>query len=402
MPLLTFDGALDLARMRRERFGKLQTLMTAQGVDALFLLNTANTYYASGAGRLGADGGRAKMEPVAVLVVQGDSAPHVFTPYPEGAPTDLPADHLHGTLYVEFDQGVKELGERISQRVGQKKFRLGIDNYSAAMFEALPELLPDVEFVDAGGVLSEARLLKTADEIECLRRAQHINDVAMLDVQSSLRAGMSQAELTGLYYRRIYALGATANLLDPIWDVAEKHRSDFAPSTHDDLPFPLVASNQVLQDGQVLWMDTGLAYEGYASDFGRTWIVGADPTPPPELQDQYRRYADTIAAVLDVAKPGVSAYDLTSAAKKVAGGKVWLDHLYLGHGVGLSSAEAPFIGSDLGDDFDRQTELREGMIIVLEPVFWQEGVGGYRAEETIALTADGFTKLNSYSYEPFA
>ena len=51
--------------------------------------------------------------------------------------------------------------------------------------------------------------------------------------------------------------------------------------------------------------------------------------------------------------------------------------------------------------FDRSIELRAGMVFVLEPVCWTEGIGGFRAEETIAVTADGYKKLNDYPYAPF-
>src|SRR5581483_6962886 len=105
------------------------------------------------------------------------------------------------------------------------------------------------------------------------------------EVQKHLRGGVRQAELAGLFYRRIHEMGATTNVLDPMWDVIGRRRADFAPSTHGDLPFPLVANNLTLADGTVLWMDTGIAYEGYASDFGRTWIVGESPSPAPALRD---------------------------------------------------------------------------------------------------------------------
>jgi Xaa-Pro aminopeptidase len=402
MNMHDFPGKLDRARMRRERFAKLQREMNAAGADALLLLGTSNTYYASGAGRLSADSGRAKLECVSVLVKAGDAAPHVFTPFPEGLPPELPDDHRHDAIPVEFDAGVAELADWLRQLIGARRHRLGIDQYSAAMFESLPRLAPGADVVDASAILNAARLVKTVDEIECLRRAQRINDLAMADVQKHLRPGVGQAELTGLFYRRIHEMGAETNVLDPMWDVIGRYREDFAPSTHGDLPFPLVATDKKLADGTVLWMDTGITYDGYASDFGRTWIVGDNPSPTSALRDQYRRYRDVIAAVLDVAKPGKTGYDLTCVAKKAGGGKVWLDHFYLGHGIGLSSAEAPLIGTDLGEDFDRAIELREGLIIVLEPVCWTEGVGGFRAEETIALTEDGYVKLNDYPYTPFA
>jgi Xaa-Pro dipeptidase len=81
--------------------------------------------------------------------------------------------------------------------------------------------------------------------------------------------------------------------------------------------------------------------------------------------------------------------------------KYGLAHFYLGHGVGCDSAEAPFIGSDLGLAFDDTVELAPGMTFVLEPVVWRDGVGGYRSEELIVVTDGGYEQLTAYGYTPF-
>ena len=62
----------------------------------------------------------------------------------------------------------------------------------------------------------------------------------------------------------------------------------------------------------------------------------------------------------------------------------------------------PFIGSDLGIEFDDTVELAPGMVFVLEPVVWRDGIGGYRSEEIVVVTDDGFEKLTTYGYTPFA
>jgi Xaa-Pro aminopeptidase len=79
----------------------------------------------------------------------------------------------------------------------------------------------------------------------------------------------------------------------------------------------------------------------------------------------------------------------------------WLPHLYLAHGIGVDSAEAPFIGTDLGSDFDAGIVLEPGMVFVLEPIAWSDGTGGYRGEEIVAVTADGYELLSDFDYEPY-
>lgn len=60
------------------------------------------------------------------------------------------------------------------------------------------------------------------------------------------------------------------------------------------------------------------------------------------------------------------------------------------------------IGTDLGPAFDDGFVLAEGMTLVLEPVVWHDGHGGYRAEEVTVVTADGCRRLGGDAgYEPF-
>jgi Xaa-Pro dipeptidase len=61
----------------------------------------------------------------------------------------------------------------------------------------------------------------------------------------------------------------------------------------------------------------------------------------------------------------------------------------------------PMIGTDLGDEFDEKFVLRPGMVLVLEPVVWEDGTGGYRSEEVLVITEEGWTRLTDYPYDPY-
>jgi Xaa-Pro aminopeptidase len=69
--------------------------------------------------------------------------------------------------------------------------------------------------------------------------------------------------------------------------------------------------------------------------------------------------------------------------------------------VGTDSAEMPMIGTDLGPDFDANQELEPGMVLVFEPVIWDDGAAGYRSEDIIAITDDGWMPLSDHPYDPF-
>ncbi len=181
---------LDLARMRRERFAKLQAEMERAGVDALYLLTSGSVLYASGAWMLAADNGRATFERSTVLVIRGDDAPHVFTPYPEGAPPELPADHLHAPLWHDTDAGVEDCARTIVELLGGSDAqRLALDDYTAPMWFGFPKLLAPLELANANPLVTASRLHKTADELECMRRSWRINEAATYTAERGVARG---------------------------------------------------------------------------------------------------------------------------------------------------------------------------------------------------------------------
>jgi Xaa-Pro aminopeptidase len=394
---------VDLARMRRERLARLRAEMQGQGVETLLLLGGTSVAYATGALWLNAEEGHAVHERVVALISMDGEAPHLFTPYPEGVPSEIPPDHVHPPLYPEFEEGIDDLVRRVSGALGSPpRGKVGIDEYTAAMFARLPSLFDGAEVADGSAVVRGAKLLKTADEIECIRRAQRINEIAMYDAQAALIPGVRQSDLTGIFLQRIFELGASGNTVDPIWQVMPSRIADLPWTTNGDVAFPTVSTDRILRDGEVIWVDSGIAYHGYASDFGRSWIVGDPPQVTDRQRSQCRRWRDVVSAVLEVTRPGATAAELGRAAISANGGrKPWLKHFYLAHGVGTDSAEMPLIGTDLGDQFDEAIVLAAGMVFVLEPVIWEDGEGGYRSEDIVAVTEEGHALLSDYPYSPY-
>lgn len=389
----------EVTRMRAARHDRLQAQLENQGLDALVLCGTTAVAYATGAHAPAMDSGRAGLfRPVAV-VVRGAAAPHLFTPFPEGAPPELPADHVHGALYPDLDEGAALLASSLAD-LGVASGRIGVDELTHPMQRALG----GYDVVPASTAMGPAKLCKTADELACIRAAQRINELAMSDVYGTLRPGLRQTDLSATFLRRVVELGAQGNGIDPIWQVMPASKAEGPWTTHGDLAFPTASTDRLLRDGDVVWVDTGLHYEGYASDFGRTWLVSAGtPAPTAKQQSQFQRWRAVVDSVLDLVKPGVTALELCKAAIATNGGtKPWIEHFYLAHGVGTDSAEMPLIGTDLGESFDEQLVLAPGMVLVLEPVIWDDGDAGYRAEDIIAVTDDGWMRLSDHPYEPFA
>jgi Xaa-Pro aminopeptidase len=391
----------DLERMHRERTDRVRTVMRDQGIDALVLLGNTNVAYAAGAIWPFADSGRGNFEQPVAVVLGDDEWPHLFSPVREDDQLrlELPADHLHGAVYLDFDEGVQLFVAELTALVPAGAV-IAIDEWTNAMRRETSVLFAKDAPVDGGKVISRAKLVKTPDELACMRAALKITERAIADVQQRVAPGVRQTDLTATFLRTIFEAGADANILDPIWQVMPKSIADGPWTTTGDIAVPLLSTERELVEGDVLWVDTGVSHAGFHSDFGRTWIVGREPDARERAQ--FEQWQAIMDAVLDVTRAGATAGDLTAAAIRTAGGrKPWMPHFYLGHGLGIDSAEMPYVGSDIGEAFDSSLVLTAGMVLVLEPVVWDDGAAGYRAEEVLLITDDGWEPMTDYPYDPF-
>jgi Xaa-Pro dipeptidase len=368
--------------MRRDRHRKLVDALDAQGLAAAVLLGQQNIAYALGARAPAADAARAAHQRMVAIVTAGGAAPHLYTSLPDGVPPELGAEQVHPALPVEWPEGARQLLDVLPDGP------IALDEYTMPLHAALRGR----DIADATAILSTCKIVKTNDELECIRRAQFINEQAILDVEGLVVPGVRGTELSGAFLRRIFELGATANTVDPIWQAMPRRIEDGPYSVTGDVVFPTPTTRRPFGAGDVIWVDTGIDYGGYASDFGCTFVVGG---PEARHHAQAVRWREVVDRCLDVLKPGASAGDLVRAASVNRSRRPWLPHLYLAHGIGTNSAEMPLVGTDLGADFDDALVLAPGMVLVFEPVVWDDGHSGFRAEEIVAVTDDGYELLSA-------
>ncbi len=390
----------DLSRMRRDRTDRVRAIMAKQGIDALVLLGNTNVTYATGAIWPLADSGRTHFEQPVAVVLADDEHPHVFSPVhdDERLRADLPADHLHGPVYLDFDEGVAGFTAELAALTAPGS-TIAIDEWTHALRRS-DFLFAGGAPVEGGKVISRAKLVKTPDELSCLRTALHITELGIAEVQARLAPGVRQTELTATFLRTVFDHGADANVLEPIWQVMAPSMGDGPWTTTGGLACPLLSTERELVEGDVLWVDTCVTWNGYHSDFGRTWIVGREPDA--RQREQFEQWRTIVDAVLAVTRAGATGGELTAAATAVNGGvKPWMSHFYLGHGLGIDAAEMPFVGSDIGEAFDAGLVLQAGSILVLEPIVWDDGAAGYRSEEVVLITDDGWQPMTDYPYDPF-
>ena len=104
----------DMERLRAERFAKIQDQLEAQNIDGLVLLGSAGVAHTTGADAPGEDAGKAGLFRAVSVVIAGESAPHLYTPFLDGVPPEFPADHVHGPLFPDLDDGIHEFVDALN------------------------------------------------------------------------------------------------------------------------------------------------------------------------------------------------------------------------------------------------------------------------------------------------
>ena len=405
---------LDLRRMGAERLARLREQMRVQEVDGAVLLHGPNVCYATGHVPAAVDASHANHQRAVAIVSAADGPARLHSHDPA---TDATAGSETGApLWPELDDGAAALESAIAEVLGDVAgLSVAVDAMTGAMVRA--GVLDGAALIDASRVVGAAQVIKTADELACIDQAQRWTERAMTGAQEACVPGASRAEVAGAFlaalrdgdpeqglaYRNGIAatVAAYQNGIDPIFQPMPVRRDGGPRTSTGHVAFPTGVDNPVFARGDLVWVDAGVGHHGYMSDFGRTWVVGRSPTAAE--QSLFDRWMAVVGASLAAVRSGATLGDIGRAARAVEAGETpWLPHFYLAHGVGLESAEMPMIGTDLGPAFDDGYVLAPGMVLVFEPVTWTDGVGGYRAEEVVAVTDDGWRLLGGgHHYEPF-
>jgi Xaa-Pro dipeptidase len=249
--------------------------------------------------------------------------------------------------------------------------------YPKAWFDTFPDA------VDAMPVLNEARMIKTAQEVERMRLANEIAAAAMEHVQGVLRPGMTEAQAAAEWLGFVHGEGTG-------WNGQVELALGFSLvwSGPGIKTFTATTSRPVVE-GEPTLFEIWVCADGYWADHTKNLCPG-------ELDPRYAELLEQLGAVYDDAvgflEPGASLPELDRrirAGIDEAGYPGQPSHPIC-HGVGARAHEPPY-AHQAGDG-----EIREGMVLAIEPgIYWPEG-GGLRLEDNFLVTADGSEKLSSF------
>lgn len=232
------------------------------------------------------------------------------------------------------------------------------------------EKLKAGELVPLGGMIESLRIRKDAYELDIIRKAVEIADQAFSQILGFLRPGITESEVAAELEYQMKKKGARGASFDTI--VASGERAA--------LPHG-VASNRVLQSGDVITMDFGAIFEDYCSDMTRTVFLGQ---PDGQLKKIYEIVLEAQLQSSQAAKAGLTGKEIDAVARNIISGYGFEKNFGhgLGHGVGLEIHEDPRVSTG------GQTVMENGMIITIEPGIYVPGLGGVRIEDMLVIHDD--------------
>lgn len=271
-------------------------------------------------------------------------------------------------MYEEVKRTAKEL------KIDSIAFEAEYLVYSEYM--KLKEILEIERWVPIVEDMDKLRMIKTKQEIDLIRQAEHIGDMAFLHILSVIREGMTELEVAAEIEYGLKKNGAEKLSFDTI----------VASGINGDKPHA-VPTDKKIRKGELITMDFGCKYKGYCSDMTRTIGLG-------KLNDRQRMVYDTVAkaqiAGWSSIKKGVLGCDVDKAARDViekAGFGEYFGH-GLGHSLGLKIHEDPRFSPVC------KTEIVPNMLLTVEPGIYIPGELGVRIEDLLLITENGYEMLS--------
>jgi Xaa-Pro aminopeptidase len=269
-----------------------------------------------------------------------------------------------------------DLAPRLEGRAGFDDAHLSVKAHA----KLASEVSADVDLVSAGGLVEELRAIKEPGEVQALRAATQIADLAYAELRSAGLVGRTEREVARSIVRFLEDSGADEVSFPPIVAAGENGALPHAVPRDVEIP-----------SGTLVVVDLGARLDGYCSDCTRTFATG--PLPDSHIE-AYEAVRSTQEAALEQVRDGAVCRELDAQAREAIQSRLGIsfDH-GLGHGVGLEVHEGPRLART------SEGSLETGNAVTVEPGVYVPGEFGIRIEDLVVVTDDGCEVLTGFPKE---
>ncbi len=379
-----WEQRIDFDRLRRERLERAKALLKQSEMGALLCFDMNNVRYitATHIGTWAQDkANRFTLLPQddePILWDFGSAARHhqLYAPW-LGERSRAGISLLRGAMSPEMGRAedvANKIWTELKER-GLEKEPVGVDIAEVPVLFELQK--KGLTIVDGQQLMSNARLIKTQDEIALLTHAAAQVDAAYDELYRAMKPGMRENEAVGLVSKVLYDLGS------------EYVEAVNAISGERCNPHPHVFSDRMLRPGDPVYYDILQSYMGYRTCYYRCFTIGY---ASHAMMDAYKRCRDYLDAAIELVRPGRTTGEIASVWPKAEEfgfpNEESCFALQYGHGVGLAIWEKPVISRLVS--LDHPFEINPGMVFALE-TYWPstDGWSAARIEEEIVVTETG-------------
>jgi Xaa-Pro dipeptidase len=264
----------------------------------------------------------------------------------------------------------------------------------SGLLDRLRRALPDATFVDATGVLQQARATKSPEEVAFVRKAAGLAEAAVARMLELARPGVPERRVYAAMMETMIAGGGEIPTMI-LWGAGQE-----PPWPHRML------TDRVLRDRDVINNEVEARWAGYIAQVVAPCSLG--PIDPLG-QQVYATSVDLFDDLRAFMRPGVRFLD------------VWQRYQDGVTGAGYEGGGALLHGRGLGDDWpllsgarrpeDEASALEEGMVFILKPAVFPRGTRdvisrngeivelALRAGDTVVVTANGAERLGQRPLE---
>ncbi|MHB1218764.1 MAG: M24 family metallopeptidase [Alphaproteobacteria bacterium] len=378
------DLAFPMAEYER-RLAGLRERMEARGVDAMLVTTPENLHYLTGYETQG-------LWYFAGLVVPAAGEPFMSTRAAEDTVVESDTWIEVSRPFQDNQEPMAVLADALRE-FGLANTRIGYER-SSYFFRASEQdqLFPrcaNATFVDCSRIVEEGRVVKSAPEIEMIRRAARASEGGVRAGVAAVRAGATENEVAAEVYRGMLHAGGHYCSMQPF--VVSGSRSFVSHATW---------RGRRIERGDCVFFEIGGTVHRYNAPMMRTISVGE---PGADLREAEKLVLEAMAAAEAAIKPGVPTGEADAAARKVIARNRFGATQYTRVGYGIGTACTPGWGEghiiDIKPGDTRP--FRENMCFHLIPFLQIPGKAAVGISAAIRVTATGCESLHTLERELF-
>ena len=289
----------------------------------------------------------------------------------------------HGDqVEIQLKKWVGEI-EDITNSYCKNSNRLAIDVINGPAVSALNKI--GLKVVDAKSILEQARVIKSPDEITCMKAAIKVAEIGVSRMRKELKAGITEDELWSILHKTNIENGG------------EWIECRILSSGERTNPWMQESSNKIIQSGEIVSFDTDMVGPyGYCADISRAFVEGHKFNE--EQKKLYQMASEHINHNSRLIKPGISFKEFTEKSWKLPEEYYGNRYSCMVHGIGLCD-EWPMIRYPT-DGGQRDGSFEKNMTITVESYIGKVGgKEGVKLEQQYLIGENGLELMSHHPLE---